>query len=171
MCTQSQGKYNGHQHAQYKNTSSTITGPLRPKNMTVSACNEDLKPTRSRAKDGGVRSNSSPFIPRQRYYQESTPIEKELPRSPFNPTRNGSTISSIRSVSTTEFEKFLDSCKPSLVHVSEILKSLGICKLGHLKAVARLSPETRDREVKEDALRLGMKVMEWAILVDKISQF
>ena len=168
MCTQSQGKYNGHRHPQYTNTGSTITGPLRPKNMTASACNKNSKPTRSLAKDD---SNSSPFIPRQRYYQESTPIEKELPRSPFHPTRNGSTISSIRSASTTEFEKFLDSCKPSLVHVSEILKSLGICKLGHLKAVARLSPETRDREVKEDALRLGMKVMEWAILVDKISQF
>jgi hypothetical protein len=106
----------------------------------------------------------------QRHYQESTPIEKELPPRPFHPTRSGSTISSIRSTSTADFEKILDSCKPPLVHVSGILKSLGIYKLEHLKAVAGLSPEMRDREVKEDALRLGMTVMEWAILVDKIFQ-
>ena len=105
---------------------------------------------------------------RQRHYQESTPIEKELPPTPFHPTRSGSTISSIRSVSTTEFEKFLDGCKPSLVHVSGILKNLGMYKLEHLKAVARLSPEMRDREVKEVALRLGMTVVEWAILVDEL---
>jgi len=41
-------------------------------------------------------------------------------------------------------------------------------KLEHLKAVARLSPEMRDREVKEVALRLGMTVVEWAILVDEL---
>lgn len=130
--------------------------------------------------------DNRPFIHRQHQYQESTPIEKELPPIPFHPTTRsvgGSTISSIRAdatvvstrthhgASTTDFEKFLDGCKPSLVHVSEILKGLGIYKMEHLKAVASLSPETRDREVKEGALRLGMTVVEWAILVDKIFQF
>lgn len=108
----------------------------------------------------------------QRYhYQESTPIEKKLPQTPFHPTtRSGSTISSIRPASTSDFEKFLDGCNPSLVHVSEILKTLGIYKLEHLKAVASLSPGMRDREVREVALRLGMTVVEWAILADKICQ-
>ena len=132
--------------------------------------------------------DNRPFIHRQHQYQESTPIEKELPPIPFHPTTRsvgGSTISSIRADATvvstrnhdddgggvTDFEKFLDGCKPSLVHVSEILKGLGIYKMEHLKAVASLSPETRDREVKEDALRLGMTVVEWAILVDKIFRF
>ena len=112
-----------------------------------------------------------PFTQRRRQYQESTPIEKKLPQPPFHPTtRSGSTISSIRPSSTSDFEKFLDGCSPSLVHVSDILKTLGISKLEHLRAVARLSPEMRDREVKQVALRLGMTVVEWAILVDKIVQ-
>ena len=38
----------------------------------------------------------------------------------------------------------------------------------HLRAVSRLSEETRDKEVKEQALRRGVTVMEWAILVDKL---
>ena len=100
---------------------------------------------------------------RRHYYQEPTPIEKKLPQVPFHP---GSSFSS----PTSDFEKFLDGCNPSLVHVSGILKTLGIYKLEHLKAVARLSPEMRDREVKDVALRLGMTVVEWAILVDRIFQ-
>lgn len=54
--------------------------------------------------------------------------------------------------------------------MSNILKKLGIYKLEHLKVVAMLTPEMRDREVKEVALRSGMTVVEWAILVDKIFQ-
>ncbi|CAA7262862.1 unnamed protein product [Cyclocybe aegerita] len=104
----------------------------------------------------------------KRRYKESTPIEKDLPRSPFNPTDSGSTISSIKSASILELEGVLAECEPSLVHIAPILKSLGIRSVDHLKAVARLTPTTRDREVKEDALRLGITVMEWAIFVDKI---
>ncbi|KAF8811574.1 hypothetical protein BYT27DRAFT_7183851 [Phlegmacium glaucopus] len=175
-----QGRENhkGYRHAQHNDTGSATADHLRQKNTP----SNKEKHTKSRAKEGGgARSNShpwgtltklqvqdGPFIQPQRHYQESTPIEKDLPPCPFHPTRSGSTISSIRSPSTTEFERFLDDCEPSLVHVSSILKSLGIYKLEHLKAVARLSPETRDREVKEDALRLGMTVIEWAILVDKM---
>ncbi|KIM40930.1 hypothetical protein M413DRAFT_28042 [Hebeloma cylindrosporum] len=102
-------------------------------------------------------------------YKQSTPIEKELPDPPFHPTRSGSTISSIKSEATIQFESFLASCEPSLVHVAPLLRRLGIRRVGHLKAIARLTPPTRDREVKEDAFRQGMTVMEWAILVDKIS--
>jgi len=38
----------------------------------------------------------------------------------------------------------------------------------HLRAIARLSEETRDREIKEQALKRGVTVMEWAILLDKL---
>lgn len=65
-------------------------------------------------------------------------------------------------------EKILDSCEPSLVHVAPILACLGITREEHLRAIIRLSEETRDKEVKEEALRLGMTVMEWAILLDRL---
>lgn len=56
----------------------------------------------------------------------------------------------------------------SLIHLMPVLASLGMTTSSHLKAVARLSPETRDREVKEEALRRGVTVVEWAVLVDRI---
>jgi hypothetical protein len=62
----------------------------------------------------------------------------------------------------------LDSCEPSLVHILPTLARLGINKVEHLRAVAKLTPATRDREIREDALRMGITVMEWAIFVDKI---
>ena len=113
-------------------------------------------------------NGAHPPRPRRRYKQ-STPIEKDLPNPPFHPTRSGSTISSIKSEATIQFEAILASCEPSLVHIAPLLRRLGIRKVGHLKAIARLTPPTRDREVKEDAFRQGITVMEWAILVDKIS--
>jgi hypothetical protein len=186
---QSRANFKGYQHAQYNDIDSTTTDPLRQKDTALSASNIE-KHTRSRAKEGDARNELShqgsltelkipdglEFVQRpQHHYQESTPmspIEKKLPpHPPFHPTtRSGSTISSIRPISTSDFEKFLDGCDPSLVHVSDVLKALGIYKMEHLKAVARLSPEMRDREVKEVALRLGVTVVEWEILVDKIFQ-
>ena len=177
---QSRANFNGYrQHAQYNDIGSTTTDPSRQKNI---AGNKE-KHTRSRVKEDDARIKlfegsltelsipDVPFMQRRHHYQESAPIEKELPQPPpFHATRSGATISSIRSVWTSDFERFLDCCNPSLVHVSDILKTLGIYKLEHLKAVARLSPEMRDREVKDVALRLGMTVVEWAILVDKIFQ-
>jgi histone deacetylase HOS3 len=49
-----------------------------------------------------------------------------------------------------------------------VLEKLGIKNGEHLLAVGRLSEETRDREVREEALRMGLTVMEWAILLDKL---
>ena len=37
-----------------------------------------------------------------------------------------------------------------------------------MTALARMREETRDREVKEEALRKGVTVVEWAILIDKL---
>ena len=38
----------------------------------------------------------------------------------------------------------------------------------HLRAVARLSEDTRDKEIREEALRMGVTIVEWAILIDKL---
>ena len=62
----------------------------------------------------------------------------------------------------------LASCEPSLLHIGPALSELGICKMEHLRAVKRLTEETRDRELREPALKKGVTVMEWAILLDKI---
>lgn len=181
MYIQSRANSKGYRHTQHSDIGSTTTDPLRQKNTLVTV-GKEKKHTRSRAKEGDasiilsrgslteLKVPDGPFMEPQHQYQESTPIEKKLPQAPFHPTCSGSTISSIRSASTSNFEKFLDGCDPSLVHVSDILKTLGMYKLEHLKAVARLSPEMRDREVKQVALRLGMTVVEWAILLDKIFQ-
>ncbi|KAF9527506.1 hypothetical protein CPB83DRAFT_855895 [Crepidotus variabilis] len=112
-------------------------------------------------------------LPRnRRRYKESTPlVSQDQPRSLFHPTQSGSTISSIKSDSATAFESVLESCEPSLLHIAPLLRSLGIRRVEHLRAIERLTPATRDRELKENALRLGITVMEWAILVDKLLTF
>ena len=69
---------------------------------------------------------------------------------------------------SSSVELILSDCEPSLLHIAPILSSLGIYKLEHLRAMNRLSEETRDKEVKEQALRRGVTVMEWAILLDKL---
>jgi len=37
-----------------------------------------------------------------------------------------------------------------------------------MTALAQMREQTRDREVKEEALRKGVTVVEWAILIDKL---
>ena len=107
-------------------------------------------------------------------YRSTTPHDRELPPEPesdlepFHPTQSGSTISTIKSASMVAFENVLASCEPSLLHISPVLANLGIVTEGHLRAIARLTEETRDREVKEEALRQGVTIMEWAILLDKL---
>ena len=62
----------------------------------------------------------------------------------------------------------LESCQPSLLHIAPILDDLGVREDDHLTALARMREETRDREVKEEALKMGVTVVEWAILIDKL---
>lgn len=45
---------------------------------------------------------------------------------------------------------------------------MGIQTKEHLRAVAALTPDTRDREVRHVALRNGVTLIEWAVLLDKI---
>jgi hypothetical protein len=142
---------------------------------------EHWKTALSNTRDVNPRSNLLPIYPThgrktqpqvvvhgQRQYKASTPVEKALPPSPFHATRSGSTISSIKSHPTLQFEALLESCEPSLLHIAPKLRRLGIRRVEHLRAIAKLTPKTRDREVKEDAFRLGITVMDWAIFLDKI---
>ena len=75
-----------------------------------------------------------------------------------------------RVTSTSSVEIILSSCDPSLLHIAPILYDLGIKRVDHLRAIARLGEETRDREVKEEALRRGVTVVEWAIFLDKLQR-
>ncbi|KAJ8483386.1 hypothetical protein ONZ51_g4732 [Trametes cubensis] len=76
--------------------------------------------------------------------------------------------SAAKATRTSSVEAILASCDPSLLHIAPVLQELGIKRVDHLRAVARLSEDTRDREVKEQALRRGVSVVEWAIFLDKL---
>ncbi|KAG1841920.1 hypothetical protein DFJ58DRAFT_807412 [Suillus subalutaceus] len=75
------------------------------------------------------------------------------PRS--HPSRNwpSAPVMGVRSTSTSSVEMVL---------------ALGIRREEHLRAFARLREETRDREMKEEVLKKGVTVLEWAILMDKL---
>lgn len=165
----------------------TATPPLsfsREGTISLSTSEKDpeTSPPPKRAQNGsnfierGMPGSSTPIehgrhntrTARHRGRYKAPTVEKDLPQCPLHPTESGSTISNIKSESTTEFETVLQSCEPSLLHIAPILKSLGIRRVEHMRAVAKLTPSTRDREVKEDALRLGITVMEWAIFVDRM---
>jgi hypothetical protein len=88
--------------------------------------------------------------------------------APFHATKSGSTISSIRSSPIPTLEHVLASCEPSLIHISPLLQRIGIMRPEHLQAIRKLSEDTRNREVREEVLRLGVTVVEWAILLDRL---
>ena len=71
-------------------------------------------------------------------------------------------------MSTSSAESILFLCIPSPLHIAPILHKLGIKRVDHLRAVARLSEDTRDREVKSQALSRGVTVVEWAIFLDRL---
>jgi hypothetical protein len=69
---------------------------------------------------------------------------------------------------TTSLEGVLNSCRPSLRHLLPTLANLGITTKDHLRALAELDSETRDRELKEEALKGGVTNMEWAMLMNRL---
>ncbi|KAJ7170950.1 hypothetical protein C8R46DRAFT_1349110 [Mycena filopes] len=87
-------------------------------------------------------------------------------------TRAGKSVSTISNIALTPttpaLEQILVSCEPSLLHISPILQRVGILRTEHLRAVGKLSEDTRNKEVKEEVLKLGVTVVEWAILLDKL---
>ncbi|KAI0647901.1 hypothetical protein C8Q79DRAFT_905941 [Trametes meyenii] len=86
----------------------------------------------------------------------------------LSPIAGSEVASALRVTTTSSVEAILAACDPSLLHIAPVLQELGIKRVDHLRAVARLSEETRDREVKEQALRRGVSVVEWAIFLDKL---
>ncbi|KAJ7160265.1 hypothetical protein C8R46DRAFT_1107555 [Mycena filopes] len=84
--------------------------------------------------------------------------------------KSASTISSSIALTPTTpaLEQILVSCEPSLLRISPILQRVGILRTEHLRAVGKLSEDTRNKEVKEEVLKLGVTVVEWAILLDKL---
>ncbi|KIM77723.1 hypothetical protein PILCRDRAFT_91017 [Piloderma croceum F 1598] len=80
---------------------------------------------------------------------------------------SSSSTDSAKASSTSSLDEFLCTFQPSLGHIAPILTSLGIRDEDHFRAIAKLSAETRDREVREVALQQGMTVVEWAMLLDK----
>lgn len=65
----------------------------------------------------------------------------------------------------------LSTCTPSLVHLAPILLNLGISSEAHLRALAKLSKETRNKEVRGEALKRGVQVVEWAMLCDLLKEY
>lgn len=100
--------------------------------------------------------------PQARSTNNNSPPGKSLGRPSAAP------IMGVRSTSTSSVEMVLASCQPTLLHIAPVLASLGIRREEHLRAFARLREETRDREMKEEVLKQGVTVLEWAILMDKL---
>lgn len=102
--------------------------------------------------------------------QPTTP-QKSQRRGPKKSTEYSASLSdgaSTKVASGHEIETVLASCQPSLLHLLPILEELGLRRSEHMTALARMREQTRDREVKEEALKKGITVVEWAILIDKL---
>lgn len=102
--------------------------------------------------------------------QPTTP-QKSQRRGPKKSTEYSASLSdgaSTKVASGHEIETALASCRPSLLHLLPILEELGVLRSEHMTALAQMREQTRDREVKEEALRKGVTVVEWAILIDKL---
>jgi len=80
----------------------------------------------------------------------------------------GANHSGSSQTSTSTLELLLSSCQPSLIHLTQKFQDLGILKEEYLRAIAKMNDETRDREIKEEALKMGVTVVEWAIFLDKL---
>ena len=106
----------------------------------------------SRTLTGGSSRANSPVLSRKQGRMQVT---------------GGGSLSGTSSGAST-LELLLASCQPSLLHLTESLQSLGIQREEHLRALAKMHEETRDREVKEEALKRGVTVVEWAIFLDKL---
>ena len=101
--------------------------------------------------------------------QESSTNSNSPPRSlPGKSWPSAAPVMGVRSTSTSSVEMVLASCQPTLLHIAPVLASLGIRREEHLRALVRLREETRDREMKEEVLKKGVTLLEWAILMDRL---
>ena len=121
--------------------------------------------------------SSTPLASASGPSQPTTPQKSQRRAAPTSPSPVGPKgteySGSVSDVSTkvashNQVESVLSSCQPSLLHLLPILEELGVRRSEHMTALARMREETRDREVKEEALRKGITVVEWAIRIDKL---
>ncbi|KAF8886242.1 hypothetical protein CPB84DRAFT_1787760 [Gymnopilus junonius] len=93
----------------YKQATTPRAGTISPSTSEKDPEPEQNASTNSRVKVSSRRESGSRQSTSRRRgrYKESTPIEKDLPKSSFHPTRSGSTISSIKSEATLELEAIL----------------------------------------------------------------
>ncbi|CCL99727.1 uncharacterized protein FIBRA_01749 [Fibroporia radiculosa] len=115
---------------------------------------------------GSTGSSPSPQLPQPEPQKQMSPLHQR--RASITASAMGDTSGSKATNTSSPVELILASCDPSLLHLSPILSELGIHRVEHLRAIARLSEATRDREVKEQALKKGVTIVEWAILMDKL---
>ncbi|PCH39806.1 hypothetical protein WOLCODRAFT_161881 [Wolfiporia cocos MD-104 SS10] len=137
-----------------------------------------MSPIASSRRRSSVRSSlgRSEYLitpPRSGGSSGSSPSPKLFTQRQLSPVnRRSSNLAETAAPSKVMLNSHVDlilaSCDPPLNHLKPILFELGIERLEHLRAIAKLSEETRDREIKEEALRMGMTIVEWAILLDKI---
>ncbi|KAJ7704975.1 hypothetical protein B0H17DRAFT_1038937 [Mycena rosella] len=160
-------------------------GPQRHQHASTSAEKLNGRPSTSRNNSGtktyrsGSKEGASPTLhssaPRTSTPRDSSTLVLQLPDSPadnfkpFHAThKSGSTISSIHLTPAPTLKNVLESCQPSLTHISPLLQRVGIVRAEHLRAVGKLSEDTRNREIREEVLKLGVTVVEWAILLDRL---
>ncbi|KAJ7584573.1 hypothetical protein C8J56DRAFT_951373 [Mycena floridula] len=139
----------------------------RQRAQSTSALPQSPSPKLSEKKGLPFPSGSS--IHRQindSFYRSSSINDPGDSRIHVNGSRNGSLLPH----NSTPLDDLLSTCFPSLLHLIPILSRLGIHDIDHLRAVAALTPVTRDREVREFALQYGMTVVEWAVFLDRIKR-
>nr|GAT56831.1 predicted protein [Mycena chlorophos] len=101
-------------------------------------------------------SLSSPVAP-------ASPNGANVPPAPNNATNN-------TSGNASSLESVLNSCQPSLLHIGPVLHLVGISRGEDLHALARLGEDTRNREVRSEVLRMGVSLLEWAVLLDRVER-
>ncbi|KAJ7069091.1 hypothetical protein C8F01DRAFT_1245298 [Mycena amicta] len=79
-------------------------------------------------------------------------------------------LSTSPSPPSPSLETILSTCQPTLLHIAPVLRSVGIAGPEHLRALALLSEETRNREVRSAVLGMGVSLLEWAVLLDRVSK-
>jgi hypothetical protein len=114
--------------------------------------------------------SSQPTTPQKS--QRRAPTSPSVSGGPKKTTEYSASLSDGASTKVASgheiIESVLASCQPSLLHLLPILEELGVRRSEHMTALARMREQTRDREVKEEALKKGVTVVEWAILIDKL---
>ncbi|KAG2360644.1 hypothetical protein BDR07DRAFT_133118 [Suillus spraguei] len=146
----------------------TPPSPTRSEQIYTMA---ELKALSRNARTSPLQSQPVTFSQEPTPTRSSNSNSNSPPRSLPSRSWPSAPVMGVRSTSTSSVEMVLASCEPTLLHIAPVLASLGIRREEHLRAFARLREETRDREMKEEVLKKGVTVLEWAILMDKLQSF